>query len=59
MNCSVRPLALRLAAALIAAAAPPALAAGPLPFVSDDWPAALAAAKARRLPLFVDSWAPW
>jgi len=30
-----------------------------LPFVSDDYPAALADARARDLPLFIESWAPW
>jgi hypothetical protein len=26
---------------------------------SDDWAGALAAARARKVPLFVDAWAPW
>jgi thiol-disulfide isomerase/thioredoxin len=39
--------------------ATPAGAAGTLPFVSDDYPQALASARARRLPLVVDVWAPW
>lgn len=30
-----------------------------LPFVRDDYPKALAEAQARKLPLFVDVWAPW
>lgn len=30
-----------------------------LPFIHDDYPRALAEARKRRLPLFVDSWAPW
>jgi hypothetical protein len=30
-----------------------------LPFVNDDYRAALKAAKQRHLPLFVDVWAPW
>jgi hypothetical protein len=30
-----------------------------LPFVEDDYPRALAEARAKKLPLFVDSWAPW
>ena len=38
----------------------PAPAAGPvLPFQADDYGAALAEARARDLPLFVESWAPW
>jgi tetratricopeptide (TPR) repeat protein len=31
----------------------------PLPFISDDYPAALAAARSRGLPLFFEAWAPW
>jgi thiol:disulfide interchange protein len=46
-------------AAAPAAAAPPAHAAGPLPFLQDDYPKALAQAKARNAPLFLDFWAPW
>ncbi len=30
-----------------------------LPFIEDDFPRALAEAKRRGLPLFVDTWAPW
>lgn len=30
-----------------------------VPFVEDDYPRALAEAKARKVPLFVDAWAPW
>jgi tetratricopeptide (TPR) repeat protein len=32
---------------------------GPLPFIEDDYGRALEEAKARGLPLFVDTWAPW
>ncbi len=46
-----------LAAALLLAAAP-AAAATPS-FVTDDWPAALAQARARGAPVIVDAWAPW
>jgi hypothetical protein len=46
-----------------AAAIPaPAPAAGPkrvLPWIEDDWTKAVATAKARKVPLFVESWAPW
>jgi hypothetical protein len=31
----------------------------PLPFLSDDYPRALAQARSRDLPLFVEAWAPW
>ncbi len=40
-------------------ALPLAAAAEPLPFIEDDYGRAVAEAKARKLPLFVDSWAPW
>jgi len=30
-----------------------------LPFIEDDYPRALAEARAKKLPLFVDVWAPW
>jgi hypothetical protein len=46
-----------LAAAALAA---PLLAAGAGPaWISDDYPRALAEAKARKVPIFVDAWAPW
>lgn len=34
-------------------------AAEPLPFVEDDYPRALAEARASKRPIFVDAWAPW
>lgn len=51
-----------LAGALACALAAPARAAAPseaLPFISDDYPKALAEARAQRLPLFIEVWAPW
>jgi hypothetical protein len=30
-----------------------------LPFIHDDYPRALAEAKQRKLPIFVECWAPW
>lgn len=30
-----------------------------LPFVADDYSRALAQAKSKKLPLFVEAWAPW
>jgi hypothetical protein len=45
--------------ALALASAGPAAAAGPLPFVADDYPRALADARDRNVPLVVDVWAPW
>ena len=37
---------------------PPSVAAG-LPFIEDRYEDALAQAKQRRLPMFVECWAPW
>ena len=45
-------LALVLAAALGASSAAPVR-------VQNDWAAALAQARARQVPIFVDAWAPW
>jgi len=50
-----RLLALALLAVPLAALPAPA---GPTRF-ADDWPGALAAARARKVPIFVDAWAPW
>ena len=41
------------------AAAAPSGAARVLPFISDDYDKALAEARARKVPLFVEAWAPW
>ena len=56
----------RLSAALAAAlwAAPTALSAASaprevLPFIADDYPKALAAARAAHKPIFFEAWAPW
>jgi hypothetical protein len=37
----------------------PAPEAEAVPFIEDDYPRALAEAKASHKPLFVDAWAPW
>ncbi len=45
---------------VVAWAAPPAVSlAEALPFIEDDYPRALAEARRRKVPLFVDAWAPW
>ena len=44
-------------AALLLALAPTHKAA--LPFIDDDYGKALAEAKAKKLPLFIEAWAPW
>jgi hypothetical protein len=48
--------------AFVVVAGSPFATAGPatrLPFVSNDYPSALARAKNEKRPLFVESWAPW
>jgi hypothetical protein len=50
---------------LLALAAATVLGAGStearpaVPFIADDYPGALAQARAKRLPIFVEAWAPW
>jgi tetratricopeptide (TPR) repeat protein len=46
-------------AAAFSAPASPAQSRPVLPFIEDDYARALAEAKARNVPLFVDAWAPW
>ena len=46
-------------AAMLLGVAPARPAPGVLPFIHDDYARALAEARARKLPLFVESWAPW
>jgi hypothetical protein len=48
-----------LALGLIAAPAAAADVERTLPFVVDDYPKALAEARAQKLPLFIEAWAPW
>jgi len=50
---------LPLALAALALALSPAAAHAGGGVIADDYPAALAEARARRLPLFVEAWAPW
>jgi hypothetical protein len=50
------------AVVLLAACATQRSERGPssgLPFIKDDFSAALARAQQAQLPLFVDAWAPW
>jgi hypothetical protein len=50
-------------AVLLLAAAPALAAAEParpvLPFIENDYPRALAEARAKKLPIFAEAWAPW
>jgi len=50
-----------LGSGAVHAATAPAKAArkSVLPFIADDLPRALAEAKSRDRPLFIESWAPW
>jgi hypothetical protein len=50
-------LALTGALALVSAA--PAASRAVLPWVEDDYSKALAQARARNVPIFVEAWAPW
>jgi hypothetical protein len=63
---------LALAAMLVVSATAPARAASAprskpaapaphlaLPFIQDDYTRALAEARARKVPLFIEAWAPW
>ena len=59
----MRPIRLAPLTLLLALFAAPAHAAtthaAVLPFITDDYARALAEARARQVPLFVESWAPW
>ena len=44
---------------LLTLVAAPAFAKEVLPFIENDYGKAIARAKARNVPLFVDAWAPW
>ncbi len=57
-------LLIALAPAALAAPKPstkaaPAVRKPALPFLEDDFGRALALAKERRLPVFIEGWAPW
>jgi hypothetical protein len=51
---SASPVARQTAAAQAHVAAREAL-----PFIADDYPRAVAEARSKKLPIFVESWAPW
>jgi flavoprotein len=44
---------------LLVLATSPAIAKEVLPFIDNDYTKALAEAKKRNVPIFVDAWAPW
>jgi hypothetical protein len=49
----------RLLILVLLGAALPAFGKQVLPFIDNDYGKAIARAKAKDLPLFVDAWAPW
>jgi hypothetical protein len=56
----MRILSLAVAAGLTCLATLPAAGSSAvLPFIEDDYDRALAEARARKLPMFVEAWAPW
>ena len=57
---TLSPLLLTLAAALPLGGDTGSKTPAPaLPFIEDDYPKALAEARAKKLPIFVETWAPW
>jgi hypothetical protein len=45
--------------ALAGAGSPDAGPRPAVPFISDDYPSAVAQARAKKIPIFVEAWAPW
>jgi hypothetical protein len=61
-TCLASLLAIGLLACTASRTSVPGTAAqegAPLPFIEDDYARALSEAKAKGVPLFVDTWAPW
>jgi hypothetical protein len=56
---SARPLLLALAAASAFLGVGSSAPRPAVPFIADDYPGALAQARAKKLPIFVEAWAPW
>ena len=52
-------LAALLAASGLSPGSPATSAKEVLPFIADDYPKALAAARAENKPIFLETWAPW
>jgi hypothetical protein len=44
---------------LLLVAAPASTSTSVLPFIEDDYTKALAEARSRQVPLFIEAWAPW
>jgi hypothetical protein len=51
--------ALALTGGLALVSAVPAASRAALPWVEDDYSRALAQARAKNVPIFVEAWAPW
>ena len=56
---SALALSVVLAAGVAAIASTGVGAKKSVPFIDDDYTKAVAEAKARKVPLFIESWAPW
>ena len=59
---SIRPVAVAAAMAMLGSAlraGTPPPAPPVLPFIEDDYGKALALAKQKKVPIFVEAWAPW
>jgi hypothetical protein len=52
-------LATMFLAAAVTAATPAAPTRSSLPWIEDDYGRALSEARTKKLPIFVDAWAPW
>jgi hypothetical protein len=59
MNAATRGLLCGLAICCLSSSAPARPPASALPFVRDDYARALAEARARKIPIFIEAWAPW
>jgi hypothetical protein len=59
----MKPVRARLSLGVLALAALPLRAGAParpaVPFIEDDYQKALDEASSRKLPVFVEAWAPW
>jgi len=53
------PWMLLAASAALAASAPAPTVAPVLPFIEDDYGKALSLAREKKVPIFVEAWAPW
>ena len=59
MNRRIQGALAGVALLALTSAVPHAPAKMALPFIDDDYTKALAEARARHLPIFVEAWAPW